>query len=148
VTNEATTALLCVGLPCAWWGAVVAISFLETPLKFRVPGITMPLALGVGRLVFRALNVLESGFALVVAVGLLGSATDLRASSWVLFAAICLILLVQGGFLRPALDRRATALANGVSIPPSRLHSLYIGGEVAKFLALPALAIGVATALP
>lgn len=148
MTNEATTALLCVGVPCAWWGSLVAISFLETPLKFRAPGITVPLALGIGRLVFRALNYLESGFALVVLVGLLRSATALRASSWVLFAAICLVLMVQGGLLRPALDRRATALASGEPIPPSRLHLLYVGGEVAKFLALPALAIGVATALP
>ena len=109
MTNEATTALLCVGVPCAWWGSLVAISFLETPLKFRAPGITVPLALGIGRLVFRALNYLESGFALVVLVGLLRSATALRASSWVLFAAICLVLMVQGGLLRPALDRRATA---------------------------------------
>jgi hypothetical protein len=148
VTNEASTALLCVGVPGAWWGAVVAISFLETPLKFRAPGITVPLALGIGRLVFRALNYLEAGFAIVVLVGLFRSATALRGSSWVLAVAICLILLVQGGFLRPALDRRATALANGEPIPSSRLHLLYISGEVAKLLALPALAIGVATALP
>lgn len=39
-----------------WLGMVLAISFLETPLKFRAPGITLPLGLGIGRLVFRALN--------------------------------------------------------------------------------------------
>ena len=40
-----------------WLGMVFAISFLEAPLKFRAPGITIPLGLGIGRLVFRALNI-------------------------------------------------------------------------------------------
>ena len=43
-----------------WLGMVLAISFLEAPLKFRAPGITIALGLGIGRLVFRALNVSRS----------------------------------------------------------------------------------------
>ena len=39
-----------------WLGMVVAISFIEAPLKFRAPGVTLPIGLGIGRLVFRALN--------------------------------------------------------------------------------------------
>jgi hypothetical protein len=31
-----------------WLGMVLAISFLETPVKFRAPGITIPLGLGIG----------------------------------------------------------------------------------------------------
>ncbi|GCE41717.1 probable conserved transmembrane protein [Rhodococcus wratislaviensis] len=31
-----------------WLGMVVAISFLEAPLKFRAPGVTVPLGLGIG----------------------------------------------------------------------------------------------------
>lgn len=40
---------------------VLAISFLEAPLKFRAPGITVPLGLGIGRLVFQAFNAVELG---------------------------------------------------------------------------------------
>ncbi len=40
-------------LPAFLLGAIVAISFLEAPLKFLAPGITIPLGLGIGRLVFR-----------------------------------------------------------------------------------------------
>jgi len=29
---------------------LVAISFLEAPLKFRAPGVTVPFGLGIGRL--------------------------------------------------------------------------------------------------
>ncbi|HPZ93893.1 MAG TPA: hypothetical protein PK871_03115, partial [Mycobacterium sp.] len=42
-----------------WLGMVLAISFLEAPLKFRAPGVTIQLGLGIGRLVFRALNICE-----------------------------------------------------------------------------------------
>jgi uncharacterized PurR-regulated membrane protein YhhQ (DUF165 family) len=40
-----------------WFGMVIAISFVETPLKFRAPGITVPLGLRIGRLVFKVLNI-------------------------------------------------------------------------------------------
>jgi hypothetical protein len=49
-----------------WLGMVVAISFIETPLKFRAPGVTLQIGLGIGRLVFRALNVCELALAAVV----------------------------------------------------------------------------------
>ena len=42
-----------------WIGFVSAISFMEAWLKFRAPGITIPLGLGIGRLVFNALNKIE-----------------------------------------------------------------------------------------
>jgi len=46
---------------------VVAISFLEAPLKFRAPNMTTQIGLGVGRLVFRALNDIEVMLAVVIA---------------------------------------------------------------------------------
>ena len=60
-----------------WLGMVLAISFLEAPLKFRAPGITVQLGLGIGRLVFRALNTCEAVLA-AVALGavLLGRGTS------------------------------------------------------------------------
>ncbi|MET9112104.1 hypothetical protein ABZX29_36775, partial [Streptomyces zhihengii] len=54
------SALTAASLCSAWIGAVAAVSFLEAPLKFRAPGITLPLGLSVGRLVFRALTRLEA----------------------------------------------------------------------------------------
>jgi hypothetical protein len=43
-----------------WLGMVLAISFLEIPLKFRAPGVDLRTGLVIGRLVFRALNTAES----------------------------------------------------------------------------------------
>ncbi|GAB3574573.1 hypothetical protein GCM10027445_35650 [Amycolatopsis endophytica] len=47
---------LAAGLTCLWLGMVLGISFLEAPLKFRAPGVTVPTGPGIGRIVFRALN--------------------------------------------------------------------------------------------
>ena len=52
---------------CVWLGMVLGISFLEAPLKFRA-GITLALGLGIGRLVFAALNRVEAVLAVVVLV--------------------------------------------------------------------------------
>ena len=41
---------------------------METPLKFRAPGMTRALGLGVGRLVFRALNGAEIVLATALAI--------------------------------------------------------------------------------
>lgn len=64
--NFLAVRVVLVGVPFIWLGAVLAISFLETPLKFRAPDITIPLGLGIGRLVFRALNVAELIFAALI----------------------------------------------------------------------------------
>ena len=37
-----------------WLGMVLAISFLEAPLKFRAKGLELPVGLAIGRIVFRA----------------------------------------------------------------------------------------------
>lgn len=52
-----------------WLGMVLAISFLEAPLKFGAPGVTVRIGLGIGRRVFRALNAVET----VLAAALLGA---------------------------------------------------------------------------
>jgi hypothetical protein len=61
---------LAVAAVFVWLGMVLAISFVEAPLKFRAPGVTLKIGLGIGRLVFRALNVFEYVFAIVIAAAL------------------------------------------------------------------------------
>ena len=47
-------------LPAVWLGLIIGISLIETPLKFQAPGMTIPLGLGIGRLVFAAMNIAEA----------------------------------------------------------------------------------------
>ena len=51
--------ILSIAVPFVWFGAVAAISFMEAPLKFSAPGVTIPLGLGIGQLVFHMLNRIE-----------------------------------------------------------------------------------------
>src|SRR5699024_11214387 len=58
-------------LPAIWIGLIIGISFIEAPLKFTAPGITIPLGLGIGRRVFLAMNIVEVVVAIVLLIALL-----------------------------------------------------------------------------
>ena len=113
-----------------WLGMVLALSFLEAPLKFRAPGITVPLGLGVGRLVFRALNAVEIVLLLGIGVALVAGP---RPSVVVWTAvAVALLLLVQLAAVRPALAARTRRVLAGDPHTGSRAHLAYIALEVLK----------------
>jgi hypothetical protein len=128
--------LIAIALPFVWLGLVLGISVIEAPLKFRAPGITTPLALAIGRLVFRALNAAEIVIACVLALVVARQARDWPLA---LVAALAAILLGQALWLRPLLDRRAVRVIAGEDLPPSSLHVAYIALEGVKLIALPAL---------
>lgn len=119
-----------------WAGFVCAISFMEAWLKFRAPGITLPLGLGIGRLVFNALNKAEWVFAIVIIASLFSNRTNLLKQEKLLFLIPLLILIVQSVWLLPMLDLRAELHIKGASVPPSNLHFYYIGLELAKVVCL------------
>ena len=117
-----------------WLGMVVAISFIEAPLKFRAPGVTMHIGLGIGRLVFRALNACELVFAVLVAIALV---VDSPAVAAAVAAAVAMAtLLAQVLLVRPRLTRRSDAVLAGGEGPRSRAHWVYIGLELVKVVAL------------
>jgi hypothetical protein len=117
-----------------WLGMVVAISFIEAPLKFRAPGVTLPVGLGIGRLVFRALNGAELLLAASTAVGLLVRPASVGA---VVAAAVAVVaLVVQVLLVRPHLAKRSNAVLAGEDGPRSRAHLVYIGLELVKVTAL------------
>ncbi|WP_205759939.1 hypothetical protein [Arthrobacter sp. PAMC25564] len=106
-----------------WLGLVAAISFIETPLKFRAPGMTVPLAVGIGRLVFRALNWAELVLARALAVLAAVAAGPPWATAWL--AGVVLLTLVQAlGSARawiagpPARPRRTPIRQVGGAPPP------------------------------
>ncbi|MGJ6124198.1 hypothetical protein QN239_16675 [Mycolicibacterium sp. Y3] len=117
-----------------WLGMVLAISFVEAPLKFRAPGVTLPIGLGIGRLVFRALNAAESVLGLVVIAALALSHPPVAAV--VATATAAGALVVQLIAVRPRLTRRSDAVLAGAEVPRSRAHHVYVGLEVIKVLSL------------
>ena len=127
--NEAAGAVTFV-----WLGMVLAISFLEAPLKFRAPGVTIQVGLGIGRLVFRALNVVECVLATVVVVVVAAGDAPGRAVAWTV--AVAALLLGQLAVIRPRLNRRSDRVLAGEDLPRSRGHLFYIAFEAAKAVAL------------
>ncbi|MEV0979472.1 hypothetical protein [Streptomyces sp. NPDC049915] len=122
-----------------WLGMVLAISFLEAPLKFRAPGVTVALGLGIGRLVFRALNLAEAVLAVAVVVAVaVGSPS---AAIVTLTAVAVALLVVQLTAVRPVLNRRSDRILAGEEAPRSRAHFTYIALELLKVIALVALGL-------
>lgn len=118
-----------------WLGMVLAISFLEAPLKFRAPDVTLPIGLGIGRLVFRALNAGEVVLAIVVVVALLVRSPDVPT---VLLLVAVGVLLVQLLFVRPRLTRRSDEVLRGHEGGRSHAHVAYVVLESGKVLLLAA----------
>lgn len=122
-----------------WVGMVVAISFLEAPLKFRAPGVTLRIGLGIGRLVFRALNACELALAATVMATF---AVDPPSTGVGIAAGAAVVtLLAQVLVVRPSLTRRSEITLAGGEVPRSRAHWAYVGLEVIKLAALIAAGV-------
>ena len=95
-----------------WLGMVLAISFLEAPLKFRAPGLDLRTGLAIGRIVFRALNVTEVGWAVVIVLALIIHAPSALGTA----AGIVVVagLTIQLGVVRPRLNRRGSPAPDGL----------------------------------
>lgn len=121
-------------VPMVWVGIIVGISFIEAPLKFQAPEITIPRGLGIGRLVFSAMNIVE--FVLVV---VLTAATLIagfpRRIRWVL-GGLWLLLLAKVVWIRPLLNARTDAVLAGQDPGESWLHTGYVVVEGVLFIAL------------
>lgn len=127
---------IAIALVFIWIGFVGGISFMEAWLKFRAPGITLPLGLGIGRLVFNALNKVELVLCIVIITSMLyGGVKNFKWDQLFFFAPFFLVIL-QTVWLLPALDVRAEMLIQGQNVPASNLHFYYVGMEVIKVVCL------------
>jgi hypothetical protein len=129
-----TGSAIVVAVTFVWLGMVLAISFLEAPLKFRAPNVTLQVGLGIGRLVFRALNTVEVAFALLILAIVASRPTAPRIV--VAFAVAIAALTIQLIAVRPRLTRRSDEVLAGSEGPRSRAHYVYIGLEAVKTAAL------------
>lgn len=122
-----------------WVGAVLSISFMEAPLKFQAPSVTLSIGLEIGRLVFGALNKLEWGLLLLMVGSFLMSGIGKKA--WVLGTMLLLILSAQTFHLLPVLDQQAALIIQGDTPDSSAAHFQYVILEVIKLILLITLSI-------
>jgi hypothetical protein len=96
--------------------------------------VTLQIGLGIGRLVFRALNACELALAAVVIASF---AVKPPTTGIAIAAAVAVVtLLAQVLAVRPRPTRRSDTVLAGGDGPRSRAHWAYVGLEIVKVIAL------------
>ena len=122
-----------------WIGFILAISIMETPLRFQPDTVTLAQSLSIGRLVFHALNYVEIFFAVILVLcSIFGQPVPRRAKTvlWV----VVVILIAQTVLLFTMLDQRTEAILRGEEVPKAIYHGVYIVLDGVKLLLLIGLA--------
>ena len=108
--------ILQIAIPFVWFGAVAAISFMETPLKFTAPGVTLPIGLEIGHVIFDALNKVEIILGISLLISIIFTKPD-KKLIFILFGIIATILILQTFWLFPLLDERTMQVIKGTAEP-------------------------------
>ncbi|MFK7907548.1 MAG: hypothetical protein AB8B69_20595 [Chitinophagales bacterium] len=117
-----------------WCGLLLGISFMEAPLKFQAPNITLELGLGIGQLVFGVLNKMELVLAVLIGASLWAIKPSKKIN--IAYGIIIAILLVQTFVLLPFLSERIVMIQSGQTPPASPMHWYYVAAEVVKLCLL------------
>ena len=128
-----------------WAGMVLGISFLETPVKFTAPSVTLPIGLDVGRHVFGMFNKVEIGLALLGCIMMIATRTG--RAVWLPLGIVIAIVGIQTLWLLPVLDARVEMILQGQTPPRAPFHIVYVVLEVAKLAGLVAAGIACLAAL-
>jgi len=124
--------LVCISL--IWLGMILGISFLETPVKFKAPSVTLEIGLDVGRQVFDVFNKVEC--ALAIAMMILIVIIRQKDRLVIFLGVVWSSLVLQTFWLLPILDDRVELILQGQTPAPSSLHMVYVVLEVLKAVAL------------
>ena len=124
-----------------WLGFLLAISFMEAWLKFRAPGVSIAIGLGIGKLVFGALNKVEWVLIVITAANLYFVPKKIYSLRNILFLIAALMTALETFWGLPALDKIADQIIRGgVDNQPS-LHIIYVTMEVVKLFTLIPLGV-------
>ena len=116
-----------------WVGMVLAISFMEAPLKFQSELVDTRIGVSIGRIVFTALNRVEVIFLTIFTILTLVSGNFKR--SYLLHILIG-IIGIQTFLLLPFLDDRALQIIQQQPVEDSILHINYVLLEIIKVIVL------------
>ncbi len=123
-------------LLCLMTGMFFTISFLETPMKFQVPGITFTTALRLGKLMFGFSSKIQWGFLIIILILMSISWKKYTKTDFIILIILFSILAIEQFWLLPILDSRIDLISSGKALPPTPLHDYFIYAEIAKALML------------
>ncbi|MBX9851326.1 MAG: hypothetical protein K2X86_06155 [Cytophagaceae bacterium] len=130
IKKDKNIPVILIAISFIWAGLILGLSFIEAPLKFRAPNITLALGVGIGRLVFKALNKFEIFFCLSLWLVLISAVRNKLL--YILVVALTILLTLQSVWLLPELNKRALIVMDGNPPPPNSPHVYYIVMEVIK----------------
>ncbi|MBS1502801.1 MAG: hypothetical protein JST32_12110 [Bacteroidetes bacterium] len=113
-----------------WLGFFMAISFMEAPLKFTAPGLSMAEGLQIGKIIFKSLNTCEWAFLLILIITCIVKKTTRKG--FYLITAVSVLLAVETGWLLPILDNQANAIIKDGIVVDHNAHWLYVALEIIK----------------
>ena len=123
-----------------WLGMILGVSFVATPLKFQAPSVSLEIGLDIGRLVFGIFNKIEIVLAFLMVVLVLMSK---QMNGFIIaLGTACLALTAQSIWLLPILVAHIELILQGQQPQGSGLHTIYVGLEVLKALALAVYGYG------
>lgn len=132
---------LYIALIFLWIGFISAISFMEAWLKFKAEGVTLPIGLSIGSLVFNALNKVEILISLVlISITLKNRIYNFIKPIQYLLIPI-LILALQTLYLLPSLNIRAHLIIQNQEVQNNYTHVVYVVLEILKLVTL--LTVGI-----
>lgn len=121
---------------CIWAGLILGVSFIATPVKFQATGLTMSVALEVGKVTFHLFNMIEWGImALIISISAYAAYIrnePCRTGRWMTALFLLALLALQTFWLFPVLDIRADAVIAGGTPDPNHYHLFYILIEISK----------------
>jgi hypothetical protein len=129
--------IACLLLPSLWVGLLIGVSFIATPVKFRAPSLTLPVALDVGRTTYAWWNAIEW-----ILLGVLVLVMVLaRPSTFAVAAAgaLDILFLIQSMILLPALNKRVAMVVSGKKPAAASDHQLYVTIDILKLCILAAV---------
>lgn len=133
-------------LPSVWLGILGGLAFIETPLKFLAPGVTVEIALGIGRLVLTTADFISVG--MLIAITLLSIRPRSGRGIWSVLGALWVVLIVQVAVIRPMLNARTDVVLAGGEAGESQLHTVYIATSFLLLIGIVIYLVLVARRLP
>ena len=119
-------------LLCLMTGVFITVSFLETPMKFQVQGITLPVALDLGKLMFGISTKIQCAVLVIILGIMILFRKNHTKYDFMIITVLLLILALEKFWMLPVLDARATLLSAGKPLEPTKLHDYFIYAETAK----------------
>jgi hypothetical protein len=113
-----------------WLGFFMAISFMEAPLKFTAPNLSLTEGLQIGKIVFGALNKCEWVFLCIILISCLLNKASKKGLY--LIVIISVILVIETTWLLPLLDAGVNRVISGQPAGVQYIHWLYVLLEIIK----------------